>query len=199
MPISAYPDYTEVPIIRSKGRVKAIYKEGRFVGFQDPDIYIERTYADGTVTRYRNPFVGREAGITRIHYDFDANELRDSFGNAVGVAQLAFPKAGTDIAYIQRRVRWLPYTGDITRYIPKPNEEIVERVVFVRSDGEVRMVPTKYGMGKKYDPSKTGGRWRAAASRSLGLPEDVRATTAELQKAVLHKEYLIKRISNIGA
>jgi len=84
---------------------------------------------------------------------------------------------------------------DPKTFTPKPNQEIVERTVFITKEGRLVTSETSYGLGKKYDPAKTGGRWRRAASKAAGVGESGRLPTSDLQRFVAHKEFIIKSIS----
>jgi len=192
------PPWKDRVIVPSKGRVKAVYSRGKIVGYQDPDIVFQRTYADGTIRPYRNPFIGREFAVDRLHYDYDQRGVFDSFGNRVGIANLGIPARGRVTDYKTLQVRWNKLTIDPRRFRPTGDQEIVERVIFIDREGRLRLVRTSYGRGKRYDRSKYGGRWRSWASRAMGLPDNARVTTQELQKAVLHKEFIIKEIKPIG-
>ena len=192
------PPWKDEAIVSSKGAVKAVYHRGKLIGYQDPDAVFRRTYPDGRVTTYRNPFIGREFAVDRLHYDFNQRGVFDSFGNRVGVANLAIPGAGRVTDYKTLQARWFKLTTDPRRFSPASNQEVIERVIFVDREGRLRLVRTSYGLGQRYDRSKYGGRWRSWASRALGLPDDARVGTQELQKAVLHKEFIVKTLVSIG-
>ncbi len=156
-------------------------RKGRVVGFQDPD--------------KRSVFISRADAVKRLRINPDTRQIEDSFGNRVGVGALALPGRGIELVYKTKMASFTPLAVDPRTYNPKPNEEIIERTTFATKKGRLITSETSYGLGEKYDPSKTGGRWRRDASKALGVSEGGRLPTRDLQRAVLHKEYIIKRIS----
>ena len=156
-------------------------RKGRVVGFQDPD--------------KRSVFISRKDAIPRLRINQDTRQVEDSFGNRVGVGALGLPGRGIDVTYKVKMASYKPLATDPRSYNPKPNEEILERTTFATKGGRLVTSETSYGLGEKYDPSKTGGRWRRDASKALGVPEGGRLPTRDLRRAVVFKEYIIKRIS----
>jgi len=156
-------------------------RKGRVVGFQDPD--------------KRSVFITRADAVKRLRINKDTRQVEDSFGNRVGVGALGLPGRGVELVYKTKTAAYTPLGADPRTYNPKPNEEILERTTFATKEGKLVTSETSYGLGEKYDPSKTGGRWRRDASKALGVPEGGRLPTRDLQRAVLYKEYIVKRIS----
>lgn len=156
-------------------------KSGRVVGFQDPD--------------KRNIFISRADAIPRLRYSVDRQRVEDSFKNEVGVGALGLPGRGVSVAFKTKQATYQPLPTDPTTYTPRPNQEIVERTVFIDRDGKLVSSETSYGLGKKYDPTKAGGRWRRAASKAVGAGEGQRLPTRDLKRAVAHSQFLVKDIS----
>ena len=156
-------------------------RQGRVVGFQDPD--------------KRSIFISRKDAIPRLRHSIERNRIEDSFGNEVGVGALGLPGRGIDVAFKAKMASYKPLPTDPRTYNPKPNQEIVERTTFITREGKLVTSETSYGLGEKYDPSKTGGRWRRAASKAVGAGEGKRLPTSDLQRAVAHREFIIKDIS----
>lgn len=156
-------------------------RKGRVVGFQDPD--------------KRSVFISRKDAISRLRINKDTRQVEDSFGNRVGIGALGLPGRGIELTYKTKSAAYKPLATDPRSYNPKPNEEIIERTTFATKGGKLITSETSYGLGEKYDPSKTGGRWRRDASKALGVSEGGRLPTRDLKRAVLHKEFIIKRIS----
>lgn len=198
MPYDPITGITTEVYTPSRGRSRVVKKAGRVVGYQDPDLVMKYTQPDGKVTWGRNLFVSREVAVERLTYNFKINRVQDSFGRSVGVANLGLPVTGRIAEYKTMDVTWKPLTTDPRRFKPTGNQEVVERTVFVDRNGNLRLVRTSYGRGKKYDKSKYGGRWRSAASRALGLDPGERVTTAELEKAVVKREFIVKELKPRG-
>lgn len=156
-------------------------RRGEFVGFQDPD--------------KRSIFISRKDATSRLRINKDTRQVEDSFGNRVGVGALGLPGRGVELLYKTKAASYRPLAADPRTYNPRPNEEILERTTFATKGGRLITSETSYGLGEKYDPSKTGGRWRRDASSALGVPEGGRLPTRDLRRAVLHKEFIVKRIS----
>ena len=156
-------------------------KSGRVVGFQDPD--------------RGNVFITRSDAIPRLRFSVDNQRIEDSFKNPVGVGSLGLPGRGVTVGFKVKEATYKPLSTDPTTFTPRPNQEIVERTVFIDRNGKLVSSETSYGLGKKYDPSKTGGRWRRAASKAVGAGEGQRLPTRDLKRAVAYHEFLVKDIS----
>jgi len=188
--------YNEIVLEPSQGRVRAIEIGGR-IQFQDPDLVVAREYPDGRiVSGIRNLFTRTTDSVTRLRFDYGAGRLEDSFGKRVPVTSVKIPDRGVTFQFRFQEATWSPLGVDPRRFTPGPNQEIVERVVFLDRDGNLIVENFSYGLGSKYDRTKTGAKWRYAAARALGEESDPgpgnRLTTAELQKAVLEREFLVK-------
>jgi hypothetical protein len=187
-------DFVDVTIRPSEGRVRAVRVRPGVVQYQDPDVAFRRTYRDGRVVTITNPFITRNNAIARLRFDFDRNRVLDSFDDVVGSRYLGIPSTGRVSERKVFDLRWDRLGTDPRRYDPRPNEEIVERLVLVDKNGNIYTRETSYGLGQKYDRSKRGGWYRAQTSRALGLEEGKRVETRDLQKAVIHREFIRKRL-----
>ncbi len=156
-------------------------RQGKFVGFQDPD--------------QAGRFISRKDALPRLRYSIEKNYVQDSFGNDVGVGALGLPGRGVDVAYKVKGATYRPIRTDPNDFTPKPNQELIERTVFITREGKLVTSETSHGLGEKYDPSKTGGRWRRAASKAVGAGEGQRLPTSDLQRAVAFREFVVKDIS----
>lgn len=155
-------------------------EEGVFYGFQDADT---------------GRFISRQDALGRLVYSIEQGALLDSFGNTAGVGSIALPNRGVQVTYANVTADYMPLTTDPLTYTPESNQEIVERVIFVNQDGTLSTLQTSYGLGTMYDPNLTGGRWRRGASQALGLDESERLPTADLERAVIYREFELKTIS----
>lgn len=153
--------------------------KGRFRGFTDA--------ASGR-------FISRTEAVQRLTFSVEGSDLVDTFGEHVGVGSIKIPASGIEIAYKVRTTTDKQLTVDPSTFKPEPNQQIVERVVFAGADGRLHTMETSYRLGRQYDPSLTGGRWRQAASEALGLKQGERLPTADLQRAVIMKEFIIRTI-----
>ncbi len=156
-------------------------RQGKVVGFQDPD--------------RASRFISRADALPRLRYSIDNQRIQDSFGNEVGIGALGVPGRGISVAFKVKEATYKPLPTDATTFSPRPNQEIVERTVFIDRDGKLIESQTSYGLGEKYDPSKTGGKWRRDASKAVGAKEGERLLTSDLKRAVAHHEFLVKDIS----
>ncbi len=189
------PQYFDVPISDSRGRVRAVRTGPKTYAYQDPDLKVLRVYQDGTTRTLSNLFISREPAIDRLAFDFQRNTVVDSFGNSVGLRHLGLPSSGRVTDYNIWTVKWMPLPTDPRRYIPGPNEEIVEKVIFVDRNGKLVVSYSSSGRGFKYDRSKTGGWWVDKAKKAAGLEPGEKATTRELKRAQIHREFVIKTIA----
>jgi len=166
---------------QSELRVQVVRERetGRFVGFRDPE---------------SGRFISRTDAMSRLNYNPQSNRIEDSFGNAVGVGALAIPGRGIRVAYRTAEALYEPVKTDPSALRPGPNQEIVERTVFITKDGRLVTSETGFGLGKRYDPSKYGGRWRQAASEALGLQPSQRIPTSDLKRAVAYHEVMVRTI-----
>jgi hypothetical protein len=163
------------------GRVKVIRdKSGQVRGFQDPDT---------------GQFISRKDAIARVSFDAEKAEITDSFGNPVGVGALRIPKAGVSVAFKAKQAEYKPIVVDPSSYTPGANEEIIERLVFLGTDGKLVVKDISYGLGTRYDPNKKGGAYRMRASEALGKEPGERLPTRDLDKALLSQEFMIKTIT----
>jgi hypothetical protein len=153
-------------------------------------------------SRPANLFVGREYGIQRLSYDFNAGMIVDSQGSGVPVAALEAALVSQPVEYVNQSAVWKVMVGDPREFRPGPNQEIVERNVVLDAQGNVRLVDMSYGKGELYDPSRTGGKWRYELSRLTGEPQDpgkgFRTDTSKLRKQVISRSFLVKELRPIG-
>lgn len=152
--------------------------EGNLVGFQDPDQGAR--------------FISRQDAIERMTYSIEEGEIQDSFGNGVGVGSLALPLRGVSVATKNTITDYLAVRGDPLDVRPASNQEIIERTTFITKSGRLVTVETGFGYGRRYDPSKYGGRFRQQAAAALELPEGERLPTSDLKRAVAYQEILIR-------
>ena len=188
----------DVPITESKGRVRAVRTGPKTIAYQDPDYKVLRVYPDGTTRTLHNLFISREPAIDRLVFDFKSNKILDSFGNSVGLRHLGIPSVGRVTDYKVMTVKHMPMIGDPRRFIPASNQEIVERVVFVDKNGKLIVSRTSWGLGQKYDRSKRGGWWIDKAKKAAGLEPGEKATTRELKRAQIHREFVVKTLTPRG-
>jgi hypothetical protein len=151
---------------------------GRVIGFQDPD--------------QGSRFISRADALDRLRYNIEKAQVEDSFGNGVGVGALSIPGRGVTVGYKNGEAVYTPLEGDPSTFKPDPNQEIIERTIFIDKDGNLVTVEISYGYGNGYDPAKYGGKWRYEASQALGLEEGERLPTSDLQRAVAGQEFTIK-------
>jgi hypothetical protein len=154
--------------------------QGRFIGFQDPD--------------RGGRFISRADALSRLRYSTEEAAILDSFGNRVGVGALSIPGRGVGVAYKFKTVEYTPLSVDPQKFKPGTNQELIERTVFIDSEGNLVTSEMSYGLGTEFDPAKGGGRWRKAASEALGIPEQERRPTRELRRAVAYQQYIVKTI-----
>lgn len=156
-------------------------RTGKVVGFQDPD------------RGYR--FISRADALPRLRYSIEKSRIEDTFGNRVGVGSLGLPGRGLSVAFKVKEATYRPLQVSPQDFQPRPNQEVIERTVFITREGKLVSSETSYGLGEAYDPAKTGGRWRRAASKAVGAKEGERLLTSDLARAVAHQEFLVKSIS----
>jgi len=156
-------------------------RTGRLVGFQDPD------------AGYK--FIQREEAIVRLRLDVESGQILDSFGNPVGVGGLHYPAAGYDVATVRKLSQYRPLDVPVEQFKPGPNQELIERNVFVTAEGKLVTDTFSYGRGVEYREGIAGGRWRWKASEALGLEPHERLSTRDLKRSVLLREFLVKTVT----
>jgi len=154
-----------------------------------------RVYPDGTTRTLSNLFISREPAVERLVFDFKKQAIVDSYGNTVGVRHLGLPSTGRVTDYAVWSAKWMPLTTDPRRYTPSPNQELVEKVIFIDRNGKLVTSYTSYGLGGKYDRAKQGGWWVDAAKKAAGFEPGEKATTRELRRAQVHREFVIKTLT----
>lgn len=137
-------------------------------------------------------FISTRAAVPCLTYDFERKRIVDAFHNVVGVANLRIGVSGIRIVRPRDVVTYQRILFDPRHVRVGPNQEIVERIIWVRRDGWLRMTEWSYGLGERYDRSKTARAWGGAAREALGLERDQKATTRELRKAVVLREFQLK-------
>ncbi len=118
-------------------------RQGKVIGFQDPD--------KGAV------FISRQSAIPRLRYSIERSRVEDSFGNEVGVGALGLPARGVEVAFKVKEASYKPLGVKPEGYQPRPNEEIIERVIVVDKGGKLVPIDTSYGLGKSTTRRKPGG------------------------------------------
>lgn len=164
-------------------RVRAVRdSRGRIIGFQDPD--------------FGNRFISRSEAINRLKYDRGLEQIVDSFGNGVGIGSIAFPSRGEEVAFKTKNAIYTPLPTTPENFRPKPNQELIERIVVIDKDGNLHRFENSYGLGKRYDQSRRGGWWRKSISDSLGIPANERIPSSDLRRAVVRKDFILKNLSD---
>lgn len=156
-------------------------RQGKIVGFQDPD----RGYK----------FISRQDALPRLRYSVEKSRIEDSFGKEVGVGSLGLPGRGVSVGFKVKEATYRPLPTTPQDFQPRANQEVIERTVFITREGKLVSSETSYGLGEAYDPTKAGGRWRRSASQAVGAKEGERLPTSDLARAVAHQEFLVKEIS----
>ena len=193
VPVPTLP--TDVVISPSQGRVRAVRTGPKTLAFQDPDMVLQRTQPDGKIITLRNLFINRETAINRLTYDFQRNRVVDSVGVSVAAKHIKLPLAGRVVQYGVLDAKWIPLDVDPRKYIPAANEEVLERITFVDRQGNLVIEYKSYGLGKKYDRSKGGGCFVDRAKKALGREPEDKVTTKELQRAVVQRQFVLKRLT----
>lgn len=172
LPYEEGPQPPRVRIVRDKA--------GKIVGYQDPDA--------------GSRFISRADAVKRLKVSVETGNITDTFGNQAGPGSVHIPAGG--ITHIMRD-RTVVYQGlDVPpgRFTPGPNQELVESTYFITKSGKVERVDISYGLGNDYNKNLYHGKWRAGASEALGLDPNVRLPSADLKRAVLTKQYVVKTI-----
>lgn len=152
---------------------------GRLIGFRDPET---------------GRFISRSTALSRATYDPQAGQIKDSFGNPIGVGAFRLP-AGGAIRETQNTIQtWKGLDVDARQFRPAANQEIIERVTVIDKAGKLRTFEISYGLGGKYDPRapNKGSKWRFETSKALGIAEGERARTSRLREAVAYREFIVK-------
>ncbi len=156
-------------------------KDGKIIGFQDPD--------------RGNRFVSRKDALPRMRYSVEKSRIEDSFGNEIGVGSLGLPGRGVTVGFKVKEATYKPLPTSPQNFQPRANQEVIERTVFLTREGKLVSTETSYGLGQDYDPAKAGGKWRADASKAVGAKEGERLPTRDLSRAIVYQEFLVKSIS----
>lgn len=156
-------------------------RQGRVVGFQDPD------------RGYR--FISRQDALPRMRYNLDKSRIEDSFGNEVGIGALKVPGRGVSVAFKVKEATYKPLPTSPQDFQPSASQEVIERTVFLTREGKLVSTETSYGLGEAYDPTKAGGKWRRDASQAAGAKEGERLLTSDLARLQVGQEFLVKTIT----
>lgn len=192
MPNGVLTNYVDEVTTPSQGRVRAVRMPTGQYQYQDPDLRITRTYPDGSQRVLHDLFIRFDKGIDALTFDFEKRQLFDSFGVQTPFVALGYPKGGVRTSFINKDWRHVPLTIDPRKITPAPNQEIVEKITFVDSEGKVFTKTYSMGYGKKYDLTRTKTRFVQDAKRAKGIEWEEKVTTDELKQHVLHRQFLLK-------
>lgn len=166
---------------------------------QNPGVRVVRNRTTGSVVGFQDPltgrFLSRTDAISRLHYSVERGQIEDSYQNPVGVGNLGIPSRGQRVAFKVKEADYQKLSVDPVTFRPSANQEVVERTVFITKDGKFVTSETSYGLGEKYDPAQSGGRWRKEAAEALGVKGDQRLPTVDLKRAVAYREFIVKTIT----
>jgi hypothetical protein len=181
----------------SQGRVVATeVSPGRYY-FEDPDVVTEIVSATGESEIITGASLRQEEGIARLRYDFEAKSLVDSFGNAVSQSVLRFPEEGRSVLYRNRERVYTKLDVLPQRYHVADDEELVERITYLRPDGTIVTQDLSYGRGRPFRHYTTGKKWWQAGASALGIEEGTeesrRLTTRDIERAILRTDYILIR------
>ena len=151
----------------------------KFVGFQDAETGL---------------FISPEEARSSLKFDPERNRVVDSFGNVVGVGNLELQESGARFSLKNVDVLYMPLEESVRSFKPGGNQEIIERFTIVNKDGSLSTFEISHGLGNKYKRGHGGGRWRYETSKALDYKQGERPPTKELQRAVLHREFIVKTI-----
>lgn len=174
----------------SRGRVRSVYSGRRFVGYQDPDLVIQRETAEGVRT-IRNIFLPREVGVNRLLFDEPTGTLRDSFGTVTRVAHTKLPRTGSTIPLAAgAEVTYREVSRSTLNTTPRANQAYAERVVVRGVDGTIRTFTISGRQGQKFNPREEGKKWFAELRKSVGEDYSRGKSYKDLQQFVVTREYL---------
>lgn len=164
---------------RERKPVRAIRdRRGRWL-FQDP-----RT----------GRFISREAGINRLRFNPDTNQLVDDFGNAVGPGALTMRKRGLRRDFRNGFMVWNKLDVPLAEHQIRPNQRYVERLTIRTTTGEIEQVFITHGKGDRLriEPgSKPAKSWGGKLREAAGLDRGVKVSTRRLREFVLHREVVV--------
>lgn len=145
---------------------------------------------------FTDPDTGRritsDDALRRVTYDFRSGRIRDSFGHYVGMAALRLPGSGRVVTLPNMDVIYSNLIRDPRIYRVAGNEELIERLVVVERNGRLRTVNISYGLGRNYDPARSGKRWAAELASSTGVKPGRPEAYRTYKEAVLDRTFIIK-------
>jgi len=159
-------------------------------------VSIRRT-EKGRIARYHDPDTGKpltkSEAIRRMTFDEKRGVMTDSFGATFyeGEARLIRNKETPGLLNV-RQVS-APLNKVLSRYKPAPNEEIIERLVVAGSGGKVHKIDISYGQGEEWTKTGQSKAWYGKMREALDLPEGERMSTDDLHKAILSRQYVVRR------
>lgn len=145
---------------------------------------------------FTDPETGRrissDDALRRVTFNFEEGRIRDSFGRFVGVAALRLPGSGRIVTLPNMDVVYSNLLRDPRIYRVAGNEELIERLVVVDRNGRMRTVNISYGLGRNYDPSRSGKRWAAELASSTGVKPGTPEAYRSYKEAMLDRSFIIK-------
>jgi len=158
-----------------------------------------RRDSSGVIRRYYDPDTGetltRTDAIMRMKVDFERGTVVDSLGNPITNRELMLNRSEATRRFMNVSQSTRPLNRDVMQYQPKPNEEIIERLIVQGKDGKIHKIDISYGSGKRYSPHEKGSAFRTKISDALDLEADYRLPTSDLQRVVISKQFVVRTTS----
>ncbi len=178
----------------SRGRAENIYgEEGRVTGWRDPDLIFEEI-TGRTITRFERPLLTRREALARLRFNVETARVEDSVGNRVPLGALRTGPGGTLVtgfAHASLYQTALELGINVSRFRPAANQSVIEHIVVVDHEGNLRSINISARQGIGYKRADTAKKWGAQMRDALGTPPGQKINYRALQEAVVLREFLI--------
>jgi len=179
----------------SQGRVANDYDEGGVVtGWRDPDLVVGFGTGRVVETIDTHPLLTREQALSRLRFNVETARIEDSLGQHVLLGSLRTPEGGRIItganwSSLFQTARELDI--NVSRFRPAANQSVVEHIVVVDSEGNLRSINISARQGIGYKRADTSAKWGAQMRDALGTPQGQKIDYRALQDAVVLREFLV--------
>ncbi len=179
----------------SQGRVVNDYDiEGDVKGWRDPDLVLGTQTGRIVSDVVERPLLTREQALSRLRFNVENGRVEDSVGNWVPQGALRTGPGGTLISGFNHSSLYQTAQElgiNVSRFKPAANQSVIEHIVVVDSDGNLRSVNISARQGIGYKRADTASKWGAQMRDALGVKSGERINYRALSDAVVLREFLV--------
>jgi len=184
-----------IVVTPSQGRVENDYDEfGVVTGWRDPDLVLGTQTGRIISDIIERPLITREQAFARLRFNIENARVEDSVGNWVPQGVLRTGPGGTLISGFNHSSLYQTAQElgiNVSRFKPAANQSVIEHIVIVDSDGNLRSINISARQGIGYKRADTASKWGAQVRDALGVKQGQRIDYRALNDAVVLREFLI--------